>query len=68
MKINEILFGEGGEGSPLKCFRIGWRGCVSIDDIYHGKDKAGMEMYSYKVNFENSPSIEINDTVGIWGD
>lgn len=68
MKIDQILFGKGGEGFPLKCFRVGWHGCVSIDDIYHGKDKAGMDMYSYRVNFESKSSIEINDTVGIWED
>ncbi len=66
MKINEILFGEAEEGVPLKCFRVGWRGCTSIDDIFHGKDRAGLRMYSYRVNFENAPSIDINDTAGVW--
>ena len=66
MKMNQILFGEGSEGDPLKGFRVGLHGCVSIDDIPHGKDAGGMEMYSYRVNFESVPSIEINDAIEVW--
>jgi hypothetical protein len=34
-------------------------GCKSIDSIYHGKGEENIDIYSYKINFDNEESIEI---------
>jgi len=46
-------------------FKIGLFGCKSIKEIRHCKNDGGLDIYSYKVKFDNGKSVEIIDTMEV---
>lgn len=58
-----LLFGKRKLNKSIQCYKVGLLGCKSIDSIYHGKDEENMDIYFYKINFDNGESIEITNPI-----
>jgi len=57
-----IIFGEMAEDDSHQCYKVGLRGCTAITGIPRGK-VGGLDAFSYKIDFEDKDSVEIEDTI-----
>lgn len=63
----QILFNANSKfpNHPLLCYEVGKLGCAKIEGVFHGKDSAGLDVYSYIVHFEDGDKKEIIDTFAV---
>lgn len=57
-----IIFGDRETNKPLQCYKVGLMGCKSITEIEH-ESTGGLGCFSYRVEFESGPSVEVRDTL-----
>jgi Zn-finger protein len=44
---------------PIQAYKVGCLGVERIEEIYKGKAPSGLDMYTYKVHFDDKSCIEI---------
>ena len=66
--VTMVLFGSSGPGKAVSCFKVGILGCNKITSKFHGKDDAGLPMYSYTAHFKGHKSVDIKDPSWVTGE